>query len=568
MVRRLVYLIIVWLLLQPSLVLARESVNYWYVKDFKTIIQLNTDSSATITENINADCGLALGKHGIFRVIPTKIGQGDQAIKTPVELISITDQDGKSYKYQTIKDPINQTITWKIGDSQKQVRGENYYQIKYRVKNVILQQDNFDEFYWNILGAFWDMDIDNFSAWIMLPPEIKANSVVIDYYTGQVGQKNKDLASYRWLDNVLVFESKKVIPKNNGITVSLSLPKNIFIPDKSIEATTAGKNIFKYLVIFSFTRSLLLPFLALVASLIIWFKYSRNPKETRPIIAEYGPPDNLDPLSLGMLWSGRSFGNNFITALIINLAVKGVIKIEEKDNDHIFYKLNNIEAENLLSNSEKLLFSELFKDGEVVTKSKLSSSFYLKVFRFHGRVVDELRERGYFEEATFKWRKILLIAAVISMFFSPFSGIIFSFFYLITSNKKTPMGMEVLLKIKGLKLYMETAEKHRQKFYEQEHIFDKLLPYAIVFGLTKLWVKKMADIYGPEKIETIVSGWYLGGNFHISNIDDFAANFDSSISQISQSIHSSTYSSNWSGGGSHGSGSSGGGGGGGGGGGW
>lgn len=568
MVKRLIYLIIVWLLLQPSLALARESVNYWYVKDFKTIIQLNTDSSATITENINADCGLALGKHGIFRVIPTKIGQGDQAINTPVELISITDQDGKSYKYQTIEDPINQTITWKIGDSQKQVRGENYYQIKYRVKNVILQQDNFDEFYWNILGAFWDMDIDNFSAWIMLPPEIKANSVVIDYYTGQVGQKNKDLASYRWLDNVLVFESKKVIPKNNGITVSLSLPKNIFIPDKSIEATTAEKNIFKHLVIFSFTRSFLLSFLTLVASLIIWFKYGRNSKETRPIIAEYGPPDNLDPLSLGMLWSGRSFGNNFITALIISLAVKGVIKIEEKDNDHIFYKLNNIEAENSLSNSEKLLFRELFKDGEIVTKSKLSSSFYLKVFRFHGRVVDELRERGYFEEATFKWRKILLIAAVISMFFSPFSAIIFSFFYLITSNKKTPMGMEVLLKIKGLKLYMETAEKHRQKFYEQEHIFDKLLPYAIVFGLTKLWVKKMADIYGPEKIETIVSGWYLGGNFHISNIDDFAANFDSSISQISQSIHSSTYSSNWSGGGSHGSGSSGGGGGGGGGGGW
>lgn len=568
MVKRLIYLIIVWLLLQPSLALARESVNYWYVKDFKTIIQLNTDSSATITENINADCGLALGKHGIFRVIPTKIGQGDQAINTPVELISITDQDGKSYKYQTIEDPINQTITWKIGDSQKQVRGENYYQIKYRVKNVILQQDNFDEFYWNILGAFWDMDIDNFSAWIMLPPEIKADSVVIDYYTGQVGQQNKDLASYRWLDNVLVFESKEVISKNNGITVSLSLPKNIFIPDKSIEATTAGKNIFKHLVIFSFTRSLLLPFLALVASLIIWFKYGRNSKETRPIIAEYSPPDNLDPLSLGMLWSGRSFGNNFITALIISLAVKRAIKIEEKDNDHIFYKLNNIEAENLLSNSEKLLFSELFKDGDVVTKSKLSSSFYLKVFRFHGRVVDELRERGYFEEATFKWRKILLIAAVISMFFSPFSAIIFSFFYLITSNKKTPMGMEVLLKIKGLKLYMETAEKHRQKFYEQEHIFDKLLPYAIVFGLTKLWVKKMADIYGPEKIETIVSGWYLGGNFHISNIDDFAANFDSSISQISQSIHNSTYSSNWSGGGSHGSGSSGGGGGGGGGGGW
>jgi len=127
--------------------------------------------------------------------------------------------------------------------------------------------------------------------------------------------------------------------------------------------------------------------------------------------------------------------------------------------------------------------------------------------------------------------------------------------------------MDALLKIKGLKLYMETAEKHRQQFYEQENIFDQLLPYAIIFGLTKQWVKKMADIYGPEKIETTVATWYVGGNFHLADINDLADSLNNSITQISQSIHNLS-GSNWSSGGSYGSGSSGGGGGGGGGGGW
>ena len=51
-------------------------------------------------------------------------------------------------------------------------------------------------------------------------------------------------------------------------------------------------------------------------------------------------------------------------------------------------------------------------------------------------------------------------------------------------------GAELLWRIKGFKLYMETAEKYRQQFYEKENIFEKLLPYAMVFGMTEIWVKK------------------------------------------------------------------------------
>ena len=59
----------------------------------------------------------------------------------------------------------NKTITWKIGDANKTVRGLNYYKIVYEVKNAVrFGNPDFDELYWNLLGTFWQIDIDNFSA--------------------------------------------------------------------------------------------------------------------------------------------------------------------------------------------------------------------------------------------------------------------------------------------------------------------------------------------------------------------------------------------------------------------
>jgi uncharacterized membrane protein len=108
---------------------------------------------------------------------------------------------------------------------------------------------------------------------------------------------------------------------------------------------------------------------------------------------------------------------------------------------------------------------------------------------------------------------------------------------------------------------METAEKYRQQFYEKENIFEKFLPYAMVFGIAKLWAEKIKEIYGQEYFDSYHPVWYVGaGDF--SSFD--AASFTESLNSITTSISSNVSSGSGSGGG----GFSGGGGGGGGGGGW
>jgi len=122
--------------------------------------------------------------------------------------------------------------------------------------------------------------------------------------------------------------------------------------------------------------------------------------------------------------------------------------------------------------------------------------------------------------------------------------------------KMTEKGAELLWRIKGYKLYMTTAEKYRQIFYEKENIFEKHLPYAIVFGLTKLWINKMKEIYKEDYFATYSPVWFIGmGGEHFN-----AESFISAMNGLSSGISSSASSS--------GGGGAGGGGGGGGGGGW
>jgi uncharacterized membrane protein len=136
-------------------------------------------------------------------------------------------------------------------------------------------------------------------------------------------------------------------------------------------------------------------------------------------------------------------------------------------------------------------------------------------------------------------------------------------FFGIKMSKLTPAGEELQWNIKGFKLYMDTAEKHRAQFYEREGMLEKLLPYAIMFGMTKEWLAKMKDIYGEEYLRTHQPSFMVGAAAlsGFGNFDSFTKSLNAITASISSNVSPASS-------GSGGRGSSGGGGGGGGGGGW
>jgi uncharacterized membrane protein YgcG len=594
---KLLIILIVLGIFIPGFSFARDYVSDWYIKDFQSEIIVNKDSSLIITEMITADCGNLPDKHGIFRILPTQIKITDGSIiYNPVELISITDFFDNPIKYTAIRSAIDHTITWKIGDPNITVTGENYYKIRYTVKNAIRFNNlGFDELYWNLNGNFWDIQTDNFQAMIFFSQEISEENSAVEYYTGALGSKEKNLADYEWSKNILHFWSTQTIPTRQGITVSVTLPKNIFTPYRLTFSDKYGDYL-GWLNIWY-----LLPVLVFVFCFVFWKKYGRDPHLHKTIIPEFEIPEKLTPMEMGMLMSNGRLNGKFISATIINLAVKGFISIEEIeknkflfiDKDFKIKRINYGKEEGLDSVELKVLDSifsigtimgavELFKkivnrnktvieeDINSLAKSEvllssLKKTFYKFLSEIGKLANDNLTTKGLITKKSLSFQATFMIIGsfivclgagfhFIPLVISGIIPIVFSFIM----PKRTLKGAELLWRIKGFKLYMETAEKYRQRFYEKENIFEKLLPYAIVFGITKEWVKKMQDIYGEDYFQTHIPAWYIGAS--LAGFD--ADSFSSAMSSLSSSISSNVGSASGAGG------AGGAGGGGGGGGGW
>lgn len=552
------------------------------ITNFDTTIKLNTDSSAQINERIIFDCTRCVDKHGIFRIIPTQSKKSDGTkIKNNIKLISITDQNGQRVKFSQTNNNPNKTVTYKIGDPNVTISGEKVYNITYTVDNVIrFDQADFDEFYWNLLGNYWLIPIQKFHAQIIFPQEISKQKIQITNYIGSVGSDKQlnDIATISDSDvNISYF---KTLETNQGITTSIAFPKNIFTPHQDTFIEKFGHYIW-----------LMIPIFTLIICFVLWKIYGDDPRGRVTIVPEFAPPDKLTPSQMGMLYQNGQFNQKFITAEIINLAVKGLITITEtttkiflqSKKDYILKQTDKIDP--TISDFQKHLIKIIFGSSPETKVSQLQKQFLTEFKELSNKATEEMFGKQYFTRVSLSLKKGMFIVSsalfVWSIYvtkyyneleFSSIMLISFSFFmsflilliFAFLMPKRTDSGVETYRKIKGFKMFMDKAEKYRQRFFERENIFEQLLPYAIIFGLTKKWIKAFQNIYTKQGSMYASSWLFYSSGKPFSDIDNLTTSINSLSTSISQSISNSGGSSSGFGGG----GFSGGGGGGGGGGSW
>lgn len=553
-----------------SVVEARENVTDWYIQDFRAEFQAHADSTMMVTEWITADCGDLPDKHGIFRVLPTIVRTPDGDISTPVELVSITDFAGKRYKFETTKNTSDDTVTWKIGDPDKTVTGVNEYKIVYTVRNVIRDQGDFHEWYWNVVGNFWTISIDNFSATVKLPDGVSEDNTEVQLYSGSLGSGGNSVAKVDWIGkSSLEAKATRGLFPGEGITVSLSFPTTIFTPYQ-----------FSWWELYGSYLWFSIPGIILVYLYRMWRKYGDDPEWDKPTIPEYEIPEGLNALTMGSLMKNGSIASEHVTAALIELAVKGVITIRKETEKVLFFSHEEFVLEKhvpagfMATPEQTRLLEKVFVSGDTVKLSDLKRKFHPVLAELSKLSLDSLAAQGLVERGSFTYRSIflgvgigMLVLIGFSAGFMPWQGLVamglvgvsFVTFSLIMP-KCTEKGVEILAKIQGLKLYMETAEKYRQRFHEKEGMFETLLPVAILFGITKEWIKKMEEIYGPEYFASHHPAWFVGSLGERFDADSFTSAMESVSSSIASNMGTNS--------GSSGGGSSGGGGGGGGGGGW
>ncbi len=272
-----------------------------------------------------------------------------------------------------------------------------------------------------------------------------------------------------------------------------------------------------------------------------------------------------------------------MTAEIINLAVKGYLKIKREETKNFWrtyheYRLIKLhEADGSLKDFEQRLLKNFFKKGSDIKLSELKDEFYKDLKLAKNEVYQSLAKKYFAQNPQTIRLKYLTIAFIIvslGFLFGGFLGglgivaiiisaIIIAIFSFIMPAK-TIDGVRAKEHILGLKLYLTVAEKDRLKFHnapeKNPRTFEKLLPYAMVLQVEKEWAKQFEGIYRqPPSWYDDSSGNMFTALYLISSLDSFRSQAYTSMASSPSSASSG--GSGFGGGGFSGGGFGGGGGG-------
>ena len=586
-------------LLSTSDTLASSNLDNFKIKQFTVDMKLGRDaegrSTLTTTETIVADFPPQQNK-GIARTLVSHYDGHDTKLKVE----SVTDGSDKKLEYTRDGNTI------KIAASEY-VEGERTYKITFTQRDVtkLYEDTGRQEFYWDAIGTEWRVPIEQASVSLTLAPEI-ASAVSSDFYChkGSFGSTAKCDDTFATRDNPVTVWGARAsnLARHQGVTTVIGFASGTFEPYRA----SLFEKIIEYWVIVQMV-------LSLVAVLCIYllsagaYRSMVRKKDEGVIVTEFIPPKisvltAAQVLSTGSkdtprinhrkgisnLYAGpdRVPFSTAVTAQLIDLAIRKYVIMHEVSAATKFklaeYEIELIRPIDSLRPEEQELLRAMFgydpKVGErLPLKSLKDKATYLssleKIKERLGR--EMLQTHGIYKKdeaytqrlsGYAKWLGILSLLALSP----PVALAALATRSLSTFTVLTDEGLGYLRYLKGLRKYIKVAEADRLTMLQSPEavsklagssfdptsplkLFEKNLPYAILFRQEKEWLKQLDKLYADlgEKPD-----WINGAGG--------VAALSSGMNSMHSSVGGNSYSS--SSGGSSGGGSVGGGGGGGGGG--
>jgi len=353
------------------------------IHNYHSDIVVDEKGGMTVTETITVNAEGNKIKRGIYRDIPTQYkDRFGNKYKVGFSITQVL-RDGAPENFHTEKRSNGMRIY--IGNKNRYLSKGNYtYAITYRTNRQLGFFDQHDELYWNVTGNDWDFPIDKASATVRLPEIIPRDSIEVEGYTGASGSKDQNYKASIRNDGSAYFETTRALPNRHGLTIVVTWPKGY------IAEPTASEKIDHLL---SDNRHLVVAFAGLIILLIYygfsWQKVGKDP-EQGVIFPHYEPPSGYSPASLRYVLK-MGYDNTCFSAAIINLAVKGFLKIEEDDDD---YSLELTGEENIeMAPGEKAIIKNLFKKDTVYNFIENSPGMK-KLIKFLGGIPLESDDSG------------------------------------------------------------------------------------------------------------------------------------------------------------------------------
>ena len=531
---------------------------------------------AHVTETLVARFPMHDQNRGIVRGLPTRYLGADLGTR----VVSITDEHGDEVPYSAERE--DGTLLLALGTDDF-VHGLTTYVIEYEMRDVMIAATDSgnDEFYWNLLPLRSNQLIEAFDTTITFSPELSARLTGDQAcYEGYSGSTQRcEIADPAFTGGAAQFRvSSGQRAPGYGLTVAIGFAPGTVTQPLSRQAGALTD---------------VAPFLALgggaVTATVGGFALASMRRRARTatgiIVAQYEVPDDLPPLVASPIFPGA---RHIIPAQITHLAVRGVLRIHAPEKSAP-PSLTLADPARVGDPIDAEARDRLFEGSTVTTLPKGSETFAKKMGRLLKSGDRAATARGLLRKQRsplarlMLWVTVALVGSAVllsivgtvmgrdsaepALFTSLIVGalvLVFAFGFGARHLVHTPLGAQAYEHLAGVREFIRVAEadrlrmlqsvsgaeRYREGSVELVHLYERLLPYAMLFGLEKSWGKVLEVTYGSAHS---APSWIIG-----------AGGLSTSLSSFSSATQaSSTYSSSSSSGGSTGGGFSGGGGGGG-----
>ncbi len=409
MFRRIRILALTALVLIAALPVGAE---YFVIKNYDIQMKVKANNSYEISETIDVE--FSQERHGIFRSLPVRFKDH------PVKISGISVPGWKS---TVEKDSYEWSI--RIGDAKVWVNGAQEYVIKYTYDVGADNQPEMDEFYHNLVGLEWPVEIESVSFRITMPADFDASK--LNFTSGEYG--STDNTGVEWTVNgrTITGQTTRPLGAYEGVTAALPLPEGYW-KDAAVHREP-GDLLFTVLGYPLFI-------LTLLGSFLLWLRYGRD-KKLYPSV-EFQPPEGMNPAEIGYVIDG-SVDAEDVTSLIIYWAQQGCLEIEEdlverkvlKDKK-ILVLVKKTELPETAHQYEKTLFAELFSygsNGRVMPEDL--------EYRFNAAVIDaqlEIEEsfkknpdRAIYDKGNSIWRAMVFLFSALPIMSILYQGFVATF---------------------------------------------------------------------------------------------------------------------------------------------
>lgn len=516
----------------------------WRIADFQDTITVEKDGSALVNERITL---VFVGEwHGIHRTIPIEYpGPNSTNYELFLNVTSITDGSANKLKYESSTSGGFRDLKIYIPDAVDTTRT---VEIAYRVRNGTRFFKDYDEFYWNVTGNDWPVPIDHVSATVHFPAAA-SESLRAQSFTGVYGSTQRD-ATAAVNGSDARFETINPLPMRGGMTIDVYIPKGVLSEPGALA---------RFFWFLGGNPVLFLPLATFAVMFPLWWYKGRDPNAGMSVAPMYEPPPDISPAEAGTLLDD-SIHPRDITSTIIDLAVRGYLKIEEvaekglvfTHKDYIFHLLRQKEQWGKeLAPHERVMLENVFAGGTETRLSSLKNRFYTAVPVIREDIMSALKRKGIYMLDPASANALSVVGAVAILipfailqylgwanFFSSIpllvacvlisAGIWFLFARIMTA--KTVKGARTLVAVLGFQEFMNRVDADRLKVMPPS-TFEKFLPYAMALGVEHHWAQAFAGIIKDPP------SWYVAPGGYGPGIGFNPIFFSSSMHSMATDMH-------------------------------